>query len=114
MRNGKMYCIVKYGIYHKKQCFAYCSIIPNDYEFEEEELVFLWMAEGFIPKQRKKQMEDVGSDYFRELLSRSFFQPSSTGKRSKFVMHDLINDLAQAVARDTCFRLDDKLKDQEQ
>ncbi|KAL7203589.1 hypothetical protein ACSBR2_016787 [Camellia fascicularis] len=99
---------------HLKQCFAYCSIIPNDYEFEEEELVFLWMAEGFIPKQRKKQMEDVGSDYFRELLSRSFFQPSSTGKRSKFVMHDLINDLAQAIARDTCFRLDDKLKDQEQ
>ncbi|CAL5381683.1 unnamed protein product [Camellia sinensis] len=99
---------------HLKQCFAYCSIIPNDYEFEEEELVFLWMAEGFIQKQRKKQMEDVGGEYFRELLSRSFFKPSYTGKRSKFVMHDLINDLAQVVARDTCFRLDDKLKDQEQ
>ncbi|CAL5331504.1 unnamed protein product [Camellia sinensis] len=99
---------------HLKQCFAYCSIIPNDYEFEEEELVFLWMAEGFIQKQRKKQMEDVGGEYFRELLSRSFFKPSYTSKRSKFVMHDLINDLAQVVARDTCFRLDDKLKDQEQ
>ncbi|KAL7233912.1 hypothetical protein ACSBR1_017505 [Camellia fascicularis] len=96
---------------HLKQCFAYCSIIPNDYEFEEEELVLLWMAEGFIQKQRKKQMEDVGGEYFRELLSRSFFQPSST---SKFVMHDLINDLAQVVARDTCLRLDDKFKDQEQ
>ncbi|THF99506.1 hypothetical protein TEA_002958 [Camellia sinensis var. sinensis] len=59
-------------------------------------------------------MEDVGGDYFRELLSRSFFQPSSIGKGSKFVMHDLINDLAHVVARDTCFRLDDKLKDQEQ
>ncbi|CAL5382460.1 unnamed protein product [Camellia sinensis] len=97
-----------------KQCFAYCSIIPNDYEFEEEELVLLWMAEGFIQKQRKKQMEDVGGEYFRELLSRSFFQPSSTSKSSKFVMHDLINDLAQVVARDTCLRLDDKFKDQEQ
>ncbi|KAL7233937.1 hypothetical protein ACSBR1_017525 [Camellia fascicularis] len=99
---------------HLKQCFAYCSIIPNDYEFEEEELVLLWMAEGFIQKQRKKQMEDVGGEYFRELLSRSFFQPSSTSKSSKFVMHDLINDLAQVVARDTCLRLDDKFKDQEQ
>ncbi|CAL5331138.1 unnamed protein product [Camellia sinensis] len=99
---------------HLKQCFAYCSIIPNDYEFEEEELVLLWMAEGFIQKQRKKQMEDVGGEYFQELLSRSFFQPSSTGKSSKFVMHDLINDLAQVVARDTCLRLDDKFKDQEQ
>ncbi|KAL7233949.1 hypothetical protein ACSBR1_017536 [Camellia fascicularis] len=98
---------------HLKQCFAYCSIIPNDYEFEEEELVLLWMAEGFIQKQRKKQMEDVGGEYFQELLSRSFFQPSSS-KSSKFVMHDLINDLAQVVARDTCLRLDDKFKDQEQ
>ncbi|CAL5331137.1 unnamed protein product [Camellia sinensis] len=99
---------------HLKQCFAYCSIIPNDYEFEEEEIVLLWMAEGFIMQKREKQMEDVGGDYFRELLSRSFFQPSSTSKGSKFVMHDLINDLAHVVARDTCFRLDDKLKDQEQ
>ncbi|KAL7203580.1 hypothetical protein ACSBR2_016783 [Camellia fascicularis] len=99
---------------HLKQCFAYCSIISNDYEFEEAELVFLWMVGGFIQKQRKKQMEHVGGEYFRELLSRSFFQPSSTGKRSKFVMHDLINDLAKVVVRDTCFRLDDKLKDQEQ
>ncbi|CAL5380885.1 unnamed protein product [Camellia sinensis] len=99
---------------HLKQCFAYCSIIPNDYEFEEDEIVLLWMAEGFILPKREKQMEDVGVDYFRELLSRSFFQPSSTGKGSKFVMHDLINDLAYVVARDTCFRLDDKLKDQEQ
>ncbi|KAL7203516.1 hypothetical protein ACSBR2_016738 [Camellia fascicularis] len=99
---------------HLKQCFAYCSIIPKGYEFEEEELVLLWMAEGFIQQQRKKQMEDVGGEYFWELLSRSFFQPSSTGKGSKFVMHDLINDLAHVVARDTCFRLDDKLKDQEQ
>ncbi|CAL5331057.1 unnamed protein product [Camellia sinensis] len=99
---------------HLKQCFAYCSIIPNDYEFEEEELVLLWMAEGFIQQQRDKQMEDVGGEYFRELLSRSFFQPSRTGESSKFVMHDLINDLAQVVARDTYLRLDDKFKDQEQ
>ncbi|CAL5331041.1 unnamed protein product [Camellia sinensis] len=95
---------------HLKQCFAYCSIIPNDYEFEEEEIVLLWMAEGFILQKREKQMEDVGGEYFRELLSRSFFQPSSTGKSSKFVMHDLINDLAQVVARETCFRLEDILK----
>ncbi|CAL5382969.1 unnamed protein product [Camellia sinensis] len=99
---------------HLKQCFAYCSIMPKDYEFEEKEIVLLWMAEGFIPPKREKQMEDIGGEYFRELLSRSFFQPSSTDKSSKFVMHDLINDLAQVVARDTCFRLEDRLKYQEQ
>ncbi|CAL5380203.1 unnamed protein product [Camellia sinensis] len=100
---------------HLKQCFAYCSILPKDYEFEEMELVFLWMAEGLLQQQNgEKRMEDLGVEYFRELQSRSFFQPSSCGESSKFVMHDLINDLAQSVAGHTCFRLEDKLKDQEQ
>ncbi|KAL7234407.1 hypothetical protein ACSBR1_017914 [Camellia fascicularis] len=100
---------------HLKRCFAYCSILPKDYEFEEEELVFLWMAEGLLQQQNgKKRMEDLGVEYFHELQSRSFFQPSSGGESSKFVMHDLIHDLAQSVAGYTCFRLEDKLKDQEQ
>ncbi|XP_058222894.1 putative disease resistance RPP13-like protein 1 [Rhododendron vialii] len=95
---------------HLKKCFGYCSVLPKDYEFEEKELVFWWMAEGLIQKPTgHKQMEDLGCEYFRELLSRSLFQPSSSGF-SLFVMHDLINDLAQFVARRTYFRLDDKLQ----
>ncbi|KAF7153864.1 hypothetical protein RHSIM_Rhsim01G0059100 [Rhododendron simsii] len=94
---------------HLKKCFTYCSILPKDYEFEEKELVFLWMAEGLIPKQTgQMQMEDLGCEYFNELLSRSFFQPSNSGL---FVMPDLINDLAQTLARKNCFRLEDKLKE---
>ncbi|KAI8545959.1 hypothetical protein RHMOL_Rhmol07G0078400 [Rhododendron molle] len=60
-----------------------------------------------------KQMEDLGCEYFHELLSRSFFQPSSSGEFSLFVMHDLINDLAQFVARRTYFRLDEMLQNNE-
>ncbi|XP_044495066.1 putative disease resistance RPP13-like protein 1 isoform X4 [Mangifera indica] len=33
---------------HLKRCFAYCAIFPEDYEFKEEELVLLWMAEGIV------------------------------------------------------------------
>ncbi|PSS09924.1 Disease resistance RPP13-like protein [Actinidia chinensis var. chinensis] len=97
-----------------KKCFAYCSILPNDYEFEEKELVLLWMAEGFIQHPKgEKQIEDLGCEYFRELLARSFFQPSISGERSLFVMHDLINDLAQYVARRICFRLEDNLENKD-
>jgi hypothetical protein len=83
---------------HLKRCFAYCSIFPKDYEFEEDQLVLLWMAEGLIQsREGDKQMEGLGSKYFRDLLSRSFFNQSSM-KKSRFVMHDLINNLAQRVA----------------
>jgi len=92
---------------HLKRCFAHCSIIPEGYEFEEQQLVLLWMAEGLIQPQREKQMEDLGSEYFQELVKKSFFQKSSNNE-SRFTMHDFINNLAQWVARGTFFRMDDR------
>ncbi|GAV59463.1 LRR_1 domain-containing protein/NB-ARC domain-containing protein/LRR_8 domain-containing protein [Cephalotus follicularis] len=95
---------------HLKRCFAYCAIFPKDYEFKEEELVPLWMAEGLIwQNEGNKQMEELGGEYFRELLSRSIFQASSSHGGS-FVMHDLVNDLAQSVAGEICFHLEDDLR----
>ncbi|CAN6556200.1 unnamed protein product [Malus baccata var. baccata] len=97
---------------HLKRCFAYCSILPNDYEFGEKQLVLLWMAEGLIQQNPddNKQMEDLGRDYFRELLARSLFQESSKNN-SRYVMHDLVNELAQWAAGEICFRLEDKKGD---
>ncbi|GKD92019.1 NB-ARC domains-containing protein, partial [Tanacetum coccineum] len=31
-----------------KQLFAYCSLFPKDFTFEKDDLVLLWMAEGFL------------------------------------------------------------------
>jgi Leucine-rich repeat (LRR) protein len=96
---------------HLKRCFAYCSILPKDYLFQEKHLVRLWMAEGLLqPQEGKKQMEDLGSEYFRNLLSRSFFQQSFKVE-SQYLMHDLINDLAQWVAGDICFKMEDRILD---
>ncbi|WRX11725.1 NB-ARC - like 10 [Theobroma cacao] len=86
-----------------KQCFAYCSLLPKDHEFKEE-IVLLWMAEGFLNEANtKREIEDLGSKYFEELVSRSFFQASSKNK-SQFVMHDLITDLAQSIVGEIYFK----------
>ncbi|KAF5445301.1 hypothetical protein F2P56_034362 [Juglans regia] len=99
---------------HLKRCFAYCSILPKDYEFEENEVVLLWMAEGLIQTlQEEKELEDLDIEYFRNLLSRSLFQQSRINK-SRFLMHDLINDLAQSVAGNTCFRMEDRVEGSQQ
>ncbi|KAG6628318.1 hypothetical protein CIPAW_14G006400 [Carya illinoinensis] len=77
-----------------KHCFAYCSIFPKDYIFEKDQLVLLWMVEGFLQQFVIETMEEVGNRYFDALVSRSLFQ-QSLKTNSGFVMHDLVNDLAK-------------------
>ncbi|XP_048136572.1 putative disease resistance RPP13-like protein 1 [Rhodamnia argentea] len=86
-----------------KRCFAYCAIFPKDYQIERDELVLLWIAGGFLDGRKiKENILRLGRNYFDELVSRSFFQRSSVD-RSMFVMHDLLNDLANSIAGGTCF-----------
>ncbi|XP_050283415.1 putative disease resistance protein At3g14460 isoform X1 [Quercus robur] len=92
---------------HLKQCFAYCSILPKDYEFKKEELVLLWMAQDFLQQSKGNgRMEEIGERYFDDLVSRSLFQQSSTSE-SRFIMHDLVNDLATFISGEFCFRLEE-------
>ncbi|KAM6570821.1 hypothetical protein CsatB_018806 [Cannabis sativa] len=89
-----------------KQCFAYCSIIPKDYQFEKKKLILLWMAQNFLPLDKNsKKMKEHGEEYIEDLLSRSLFQYSNKEK-SLLLMHDLVHDLAIFVSNVFCFRLD--------
>nr|KYP31960.1 Putative disease resistance RPP13-like protein 1 [Cajanus cajan] len=91
---------------HLKRCFAYCALFPKDYLFDKEFLIQVWMTQKFLEcSQQSKSPEEIGEQYFNDLLSRSFFQQSS-GDEKCFVMHDLLNDLATYVCKDICFRLE--------
>ncbi|XP_062150517.1 putative disease resistance RPP13-like protein 1 [Alnus glutinosa] len=94
----------KYLSPNLKRCFAYCSIFPKGYAFERNKLVLLWMAEGFLPEHKNKTMEEVGDDYFHALVSRSLFQQSSG---NKYIMHDLVSNLAKFISRQFALSLDD-------
>ncbi|XP_059450834.1 putative disease resistance protein RGA3 [Corylus avellana] len=87
---------------HLKQCFAFCSSFPKDYGIKVDELIQLWIAQGFIHLlDEKSRLEDVGLEYFKDLLWRSFFQDiniNAYGDIYQCKMHDLIHDLAQSVA----------------
>ncbi|KAL3641624.1 hypothetical protein CASFOL_012439 [Castilleja foliolosa] len=76
-----------------KKCFAYCSIFPKGYRIEKEQLVELWMAEGFI------QTLD-GNIILNILLQNSLLQVSgrdNNGNVTDCNMHDLVHDLAYSV-----------------
>ncbi|XP_062173914.1 putative disease resistance RPP13-like protein 1 [Alnus glutinosa] len=94
----------KYLPSHLKRCFAYCSIFPKDYAFKKDQLVLLWMAEGFLPQLENKTMEEVGGDFFLTLVSTSLFQQSSG---DEYIMHDLANDLAKFISKQFSLSLED-------
>ncbi|KAG2674849.1 hypothetical protein I3760_13G156700 [Carya illinoinensis] len=99
---------------HLKQCFAYCSIFPKDYVMEKSRLINLWMAQGFIkPSNQNECLEDVGHEYFMDLVWRSFFQEAEMddlGNVFTIKMHDLMHDLASSVAGSFITKLESKDK----
>ncbi|XP_039019428.1 putative disease resistance RPP13-like protein 1 [Hibiscus syriacus] len=91
---------------HLKRCFVHCSIFPKDYEFGKEDVIRLWMAEGLLEFPRDNgDVEEQGNEYFKELTLRSFFQQSKR-KKSCFIMHDLISELAKSVIGEFICRLE--------
>ncbi|KAL4336390.1 hypothetical protein AHAS_Ahas12G0005400 [Arachis hypogaea] len=115
-----------------KRCFVYCSLFPKDYNFEKTELVLLWMAEDLLrlPKGGES-LEEVGSECFEELASRLFFKKLQDNDKyfkdlaswlffersrffsERFVMHDLLHDLAIFLAGDFYCRIEE-LREQEE
>ncbi|XP_057744191.1 putative disease resistance protein At3g14460 [Arachis stenosperma] len=96
-----------------KRCFVYCSLFPKDYKFKKEELIMLWMAEDLLRvSNRRETLEEVGSKYFDDLASRLFFKEHQD-YYDRFVMHDLLHDLAIFLAGDFYCRLDELGEEEE-
>ncbi|XP_047163771.1 putative disease resistance protein RGA4 [Vigna umbellata] len=88
-----------------RRCFSFCAIFPKDFEIDKEELIHLWMANGFIKCEGNVEVEDVGNKVWKKLYSRSFFQEAKYdefGMITTFKMHDLFHDLAQSIMGEEC------------
>nr|XP_023914958.1 putative disease resistance protein RGA3 [Quercus suber]XP_023914959.1 putative disease resistance protein RGA3 [Quercus suber] len=94
-----------------KQCFAYCSLYPKDFRYNNKDLILCWMANGLLkkPNNSTEELEDIGEQYLKELLSRSFFQEVE-GEGNivwSFKMHDLLHDLSLYVAQNDYCLIED-------
>uniref|UniRef100_A0ACD6AF20 Uncharacterized protein n=1 Tax=Avena sativa TaxID=4498 RepID=A0ACD6AF20_AVESA len=95
-----------------RRCFSYCSTFPRRHRLKRDELVKLWVAEGFIRTSKpEEEMEDVAKNYFNELRSASFLQLGGKEKVrghevDYFTIHDLLYNLAEEVAGRDCFRIE--------
>ncbi|QHO33140.1 Putative disease resistance protein [Arachis hypogaea] len=93
----------------QKQCFSFCAIFPKDAEIMKQELIYLWMANGFISSRPNLEVEEVGNMVWNELQQKSFFQDVRSDDFSGeiyFKMHDLVHDLTQSISEQECICLE--------
>ncbi|KAL8152680.1 hypothetical protein V2J09_010440 [Rumex salicifolius] len=94
---------------HLQRCVTYCSLLPPEHEFIRDDLVQLWMMEGFIQATSTTEdacfLEQAASDCFDDLLSHSIFKASDDDdddeEKSTYKMHQLLYDLAQNLGSKT-------------
>ncbi|KAJ4789394.1 Disease resistance protein RPP8 [Rhynchospora pubera] len=92
--------------YYLKSCFIYLASFPEDYQISARNLIYMWVAEGFIPEQGKKTLEETAEIFLEQLYERSMVQVSSrysNGSIKSFRVHDLLHDLAMHEARKVNF-----------
>jgi hypothetical protein len=61
-------------LYYLRRCFAFFSVFPKDYSFKRDEIVDIWVAEGFVSPQVSKRPEDVRMSYLDQLRDRYIFE----------------------------------------
>ncbi|KAJ4724318.1 Disease resistance protein [Melia azedarach] len=91
--------------YQLKLCFLYLGLFPEDFEINVEELIRLFVAEGFTLRVEAQTMEDEARDNLHELINRSLIQIEKRhrGRLATCRVHDLLRDLAIQKAKELNF-----------
>ncbi|CAN6343628.1 unnamed protein product [Urochloa humidicola] len=82
-------------------------MFPRMHLFKRDALIMLWMAQGFIEDNRLSKMENIGKDYFNQLVSWSLMQPGGNTAYNEDVwfIPDMLHELAEEVAGTDCLRV---------
>lgn len=65
-----------------KTCLLSVSIFPEDHQIKRKRLIRRWLAEGLVVKDVGRNLEDVASDRFEELIDRSIIQTVCTSNNA--------------------------------
>ncbi|KAL9673759.1 hypothetical protein QQ045_030021 [Rhodiola kirilowii] len=86
---------------HLRPCFTYCSIFPKGYVYSKDQLILMWISNGFIVPEDDEDFYGKADEIFLDLVQRSFFQGvvERYGNTS-FKIHDLMHDLATSIMID--------------
>ncbi|KAK3429323.1 hypothetical protein EUGRSUZ_E00750, partial [Eucalyptus grandis] len=95
---------------HLKLCFLFLGNFPEDVEIPMMEVLYMWIAEGFVSlneydKKREISVEDIAEQYLTELVNRGMVQVQFklSGKIKSCHLHDLMRELSVSKALQESF-----------
>ncbi|KAL8504231.1 hypothetical protein ACS0TY_022822 [Phlomoides rotata] len=92
---------------HLKPCFLYFGEFEEDEKISVGELKRLWVAEGFIRKEKDKSAENIAGEYLMELINKNLVMIAKRridGRGAKScVVHDLLRDLCLKKSKEESF-----------
>ncbi|KAJ1267634.1 hypothetical protein BS78_07G072500 [Paspalum vaginatum] len=94
--------------FHLRRCFSYCALFPKSYQIYAEDLIHLWISQGYLyPAGHNIRLEEVGSEYLDDLVNLGFLEKMDKDRTDMhYIIHDLMHDLAQDVSARECFTMD--------
>ncbi|CAN4116127.1 unnamed protein product [Withania somnifera] len=91
---------------HLKPCFLYFGEFLKDPHIPVQKLVWLWIAEGFVPQTNGKSFEDVAEYYLTDLIGRSLVMVTkkrTNGSVKVCHVHDLLREYCKRKAEEENF-----------
>ncbi|XP_066341310.1 uncharacterized protein [Miscanthus floridulus] len=82
-----------------KSCFLHYTLLPKSTVFWDEQVVAMWISEGFV-HGNSKDLEVLGKEYYDQLIARNLLEPDP-----RYVdhgvcnIHDIVRSFAQYLTR---------------
>ncbi|CAH1447696.1 unnamed protein product [Lactuca virosa] len=93
---------------HLRDCFLYLGGFPEDHRFYSPELLWLWMAEGFIQEDGSRRLKEIANGYLTDLVDRNLLiveRRYATGDVSDCKVHDLVRQVCVKKGKEERFFL---------
>ncbi|XP_078174059.1 putative disease resistance protein RGA3 [Carex rostrata] len=83
-----------------KQCFLYCSLFPKNFCIAWHDLIKKWVSEGFVVKRDGATLEEIGEEYYKELVQRYLIYPEKEcdDDTERCKMHDCLVNMARLLS----------------
>ncbi|KAF7103544.1 hypothetical protein CFC21_104529 [Triticum aestivum] len=92
--------------YYPRLCLLHLGIYPEDFEIKKDNLIWKWVAEGYVHEEPGKGLFEIGERYFNMLIDRSMIQAVEKPYHSIIYacrVHDLVLDMIHFLSEDESF-----------